>query len=156
MHPNAKLLHHLFTSLNKKDYEAMAHCYGENAHFRDIAFDLKGKNEIRSMWHMVCQTDIQCTFDVVAADDREGLVRLVDEYTFSDTGRCVRNSIESRFRFANGKILSQKDSCDPRAWAAMALGGGSGYIAGRLRFVRAWKARRKLEKFVSDHERRRA
>jgi hypothetical protein len=130
----------------------MGRCYDENACFRDIAFHLKGRKQICSMWHMICQGDIRCTFEVIAADDSEGVVRLLDEYTFTDTGRHVRNPIESRFRFARGKILSQSDACDSRAWATMALGGVSGYVAGRLRFVRAWKAHRKLAKFVREHE----
>src|SRR5262245_4378615 len=123
MHPNAKLLQNLFTSLNNKDYDSMGECYDESATFRDIAFDLKGRHQIRSMWHMICHGDICCTFEVFAADDSEGVVRLVDEYTFTDTGRRVRNPIESRFRFADGRIVSQTDACDARTWAAMALGG---------------------------------
>jgi hypothetical protein len=152
MHANAQLLDRLFKSLNENNYEDMGCCYDEKAWFRDIAFHLKGRKQIRSMWHMICQGDIQCTFEVIAADDSEGVVRLIDEYTFTDTGRHVRNPIESRFRFARGKIISQSDACDSRAWAAMALGGVSGYIAGRLRFVRALKAHGKLAKFVREHE----
>lgn len=152
MHANAQLLNRLFNSLNDKNFEDMACCYDENAWFRDIAFHLKGRKQIRSMWQMICQGDIRCTFEVIAADDSEGVVRLLDEYTFTGTGRHVRNAIESRFRFARGKIVSQSDACDSRAWAAMALGGISGYIAGRLRFVRAAKAHSKLAEFVRKHE----
>ncbi|HYP12472.1 MAG TPA: nuclear transport factor 2 family protein [Bryobacteraceae bacterium] len=151
MHANAILLDRLFSSLNNRDYEAMGRCYHDNASFRDIAFDLKGRQRIRSMWHMISQGDIRVTYEVVAADDHGGLVRLVAEYTFSDTGRRVRNPIESRFRFAEGKIVAQSDACDPRAWAAMALGGFAGYIAGRVRFFRSWKAHRKLRRFMQEH-----
>src|SRR6516225_5802373 len=36
------------------------------------------------------------------AAENDGCVRLVDEYTFSETGRRVRNPIESRFQFRDG------------------------------------------------------
>ena len=51
---------------------------------------------------MVCTGDISATFEVVHADDREGVVKLIDEYTFTETRRRVRNPIESRFRFETG------------------------------------------------------
>ncbi len=100
------------------------------------------------MWQMICSGDIRTTFEIVSADDREGVVTLVDEYTFSETGRRVRNPIESRFRFRDGLIAEHRDSCDPRAWAAAAIGGVVGFLAGRFRFLRAWKARGMLNTFV--------
>jgi ketosteroid isomerase-like protein len=148
MHPNKKLLQQLYESLNRHDAKAMAECYHSDATFQDIAFDLHGKNQIRAMWQMICSGDISATFEVVHADDREGVVKLIDEYTFTDTRRWVRNPIESRFRFQDGLIIEHRDLCDPRAWAAAALGGVTGFLAGRLRFLRAWKARAKLRPFL--------
>jgi ketosteroid isomerase-like protein len=151
MHPNARLLQRLFTALNEHDHKQMAKCYHPMATFHDIAFDLKGKKQIHAMWHMICSGDIRATFEVVRADDREGVVRVVDEYTFSDTKRPVRNSIESLFHFRDGLIADQGDSCDPRSWAAMALGGARGFLAGRFRFLRSRTAKQKLATFIHNH-----
>ena len=148
MHSNVALLQRLYTSLNQRAAGLMAECYHPAATFHDIAFDLKDKDEIRAMWEMICSGDISTTFEVVSADDREGVVQLVDEYTFRETGRKVRNPIESRFRFQDGLIIEHRDTCDARAWAAAALGGVSGFLAGRLHFLRAWKARAMLRPFL--------
>jgi hypothetical protein len=151
MHDNRKLLEHLYGGLNRHDYEAMANCYHPAARFRDIAFDLKGKDRISTMWRMICSGDIQATFEIVGADEASGIAKLVDEYTFTDTGRRVRNPIESRFRFRDGLIIEHLDSCDPRAWATAAVGGIGGFLAGRLRFLRAWKASAKLQRFIREN-----
>lgn len=148
MHSNGVLLQQLYSSLDCHNFEAMANCYHPEATFHDIAFDLEGKDRIREMWRMICIGDIRATFEVVRADDREGVVKLVDEYTFTDTGRRLRNSIESRFRFRDGLIIEHRDACDARAWASAALGGFTGFMAGRIRFLRAWTARAKLRRFV--------
>src|ERR1017187_3335819 len=156
MHPNMTLLRRLYDSLNRRDSNVMAACYHPAATFHDIAFDLKGKEQIHAMWRMICSGDVLATFNVVHADDHHGVVKLVDEYTFSETGRRVRNPIESRFRFRDGLIIEQRDSCDPRAWAAMAVGGLTGFLAGRFRFLRSWKARSMLRRFINETESARA
>jgi len=138
----------LYNSLNRHDYRAMTNCYHQEAGFRDIAFDLKGRDEICTMWQMICSGDIHLTFEIVSADESSAVAKLVDEYTFTDTGKRVRNPIESRFRFRDGLIIEHHDFCDPRAWAAAAVGGIGGFLAGRLRLVRAWKARAKLRRFI--------
>jgi len=147
MHPNADLLRKLYTSLNQHRYAGMAECYHREAIFHDIAFDLQGKDQIAVMWRMICSGDLRATFEVVRADDRSGMAEVVDEYTFAETGRRVRNPIESRFRFRDGLIIEHRDSCDARAWANAALGGFGGFLAGRLRFLRAWKANAMLRRF---------
>ena len=65
MHANAALLHRLFTALDHNDHPTMASCYHSAARFRDIAFDLRGRKQIHSMWHMICAGDIRATFEVV-------------------------------------------------------------------------------------------
>lgn len=151
MHTNGNLVEQLYNSLNRHDYLAMADCYHPAAHFRDIAFDLKGRDQISAMWQMICSGDIRATFEVISADEASASANLVDEYTFTDTGRRVRNAIESRFRFQDGLIIEHLDSCDPRAWAAAAVGGVGGFVAGRLRSVRAWKAHAKLQRFIQTN-----
>src|SRR3954451_14875955 len=158
MHGDAVLLQKLFTALNQHNDEAMAECYHPNAAFHDIAFDLRGKEQIHGMWQMICQgrSNIRATFTIVHADDKTGHVRVVEDYTFyaSDdsppsSGRKVHNVIDSRFRFRDGLIIKHRDFCDARAWGRMAIGGVAGFLAGRLRFLRSRKARQKLDGFLA-------
>jgi len=151
MHPNALLLQRLFSSLDQKDATAMTACYHADATFQDIAFRLRGKPEISDMWRMICTGDIHTTFEIIHADGQTGRVRVVDEYTFSETGRRVRNVIDSRFTFRDHLVVEQRDDCDPREWAAMAMGGVKGFLAGHIAPLRRFKARRKLQTFVAQH-----
>jgi hypothetical protein len=150
MHPNALLLQRLFSSLDRRDDQAMAACYHSAATFKDIAFDLHGKAEIHAMWQMICAGDIRATFEVVHADDRSGHVRVIDDYTFSETRRRVKNVIDSRFVFKDDLVIEHLDTCDPREWASMALGGFRGFLAGRVAPLRKFMAGRKLKQFVEQ------
>lgn len=158
MHANAALMNKLFTALGRRDHAAMASCYGDDAHFRDIAFSLRGKKRIHDMWRMICDGDSEIVvrdFEVIEADDHRGRARVVEHYTFHrrkdppDRRVPVDNAIVSSFHFENGRILSQDDDCDAKEWARQALGEGViGYLAGRIRLLRSLVARRKLAKFV--------
>ena len=149
-HANVALLRRLFASLQARDHKAMAECYAPRATFHDIAFDLDTREKIHAMWRMICETGVTVTIQHLDADDRVGHARIVDDYTFSDTGLRVVNPIESRFRFEEHKIVAQYDDCDPRRWAEQAFGGGlKGWVAGRFRLVRAWKARKKLRRYLT-------
>jgi ketosteroid isomerase-like protein len=146
----AAVVTHLFASLNRHDYKAMADCYHPDATFHDIAFDLHGKRQIAAMWQLVCAGDIRAAAELTRVDSAGAVAHVVDNYTFSDTGRHVRNVIESRFTFRDGLIAAQVDECDPKAWGAMALGGLQGVIAGRSRYLRNRKAMAKLKKYLVD------
>jgi ketosteroid isomerase-like protein len=157
MHANADLLQRLYTALDRHDHPTMAACYHPDARFRDIAFDLQGIKKIHSMWHMICDTDIHATFEVIDATDRYGRVKVVDTYTFGAKkdpprkGRPVRNVIESHFVFQDGRITDHQDFCDPKEWARLALGGPMGFLAGRIRFLRWLAATLKLKAFTNKH-----
>jgi ketosteroid isomerase-like protein len=135
----------------------MASCYHPDAEFRDIAFFLHTKKEIHSMWHMICEGDIRTSFELVHADDQEGRATLVDVYTFGASkvppkpGRPVRNVVDSNFRFREGLIVQHHDFCDARKWAASALGGPIGFLAGNIRLLRSLTATAKLAAFVDKH-----
>lgn len=155
MHANAALLTRLFTALDARDHAAMAACYHPKARFRDIAFDLEDR-AIGDMWRMICSGDIRVEIEHVEADDRTGLARIVDRYSFGRKKRPVVNRIESRFRFRNGRIVRQVDECDPQSWAEQALGKGPlGALAGRSRLLRCALARGKLALWVLRHPDRR-
>jgi hypothetical protein len=156
MHPNAARLQQLFTALDQHDHQTMASCYHPEASFRDIAFELRGKKQIQSMWHMICEGDIKAACESADANDRDGRATVVDSYTFGRSGpkeqwRPVRNVIESHFVFSDALILEQRDYCDARSWANQAIGGIKGLVAGRVRFLRARTAQEKLDAFVARH-----
>jgi len=165
MHPNAALLEKLFAALSEHDPLKMASCYHPKAHFRDIAFDLRGVDDIYDMWRMICreETKIKVKPELLEADDRAGRARLVEDYIFgapkddstdeNEKGVPVINRIESRFTFEDGLIKSQIDDCDPKAWADQAMKHHpiKAFLAGRIRFVRSNGARKKLRDFLRDN-----
>ena len=148
MHPNAGLLERFYEGISRRQPQVVADCYEPAATFYDIAFDLHGKREILAMWEMICSREITVFFDIVSVGDTEGVVRAVDKYNFSVTGRPVNNVMESRFRFKDGLIAQQVDSCDARVWAKQALGEVLGFLPGRLRFLRALTARHLLRPYL--------
>ncbi len=167
MHPNAALLSKLFAALGEHRPLAMASCYHPKAHFRDIAFDLRGVDDIYDMWRMICRPEVDLRIVdgslVVEADDRAGCAKLVEKYKFgaskgdstheNEKGVCVTNRIESRFTFEDGLIKSQIDDCDPKAWAEQAMKHHpiKAFLAGRIRLVRSNGARKKLREFLRDN-----
>jgi hypothetical protein len=146
----------LFMALNQHDHAAMADCYDEAATFFDIAFDLRCKRHIQAMWHMISHGDIRVTFKILESTGDIVRVNVIDEYTFSDTCRSVRNEIQSRLVFKAGRIVSHIDDCDPRRWAAMAFGGVKGLVVGRSRGLRQRGAHQKLKRFICTHSEYRA
>ena len=160
MHPNALLIERLFTALDRHDAAAMASCYRDDAvTFHDIAFHIVEKSRLYGMWRMICEGEsgIHVTIKSITADDREGEARIVDEYRFGRNtsrhkeGHPVVNEITSRFRFRDGLIEEQFDSCDEREWARQAMGGPVGWVAGRSRLLRALPANGKLKRFLRKH-----
>ena len=89
---------------------------------RPVFGELDG-DEVRAMWRMLCErgTDLVVTHSDVETDEY-GSARWVASYTFSATGRPVRNEIEARFRFADGLIAEHDDRFDLWKWTRQALG----------------------------------
>src|SRR5262245_17771207 len=156
-HPNALLVERLFAALNRHDAGAMAECYGADATFHDIAFDLRGNRRIHNMWRMICEgeSEIAVTVESIEANDRTGTARIVDSYQFGRSsrkpGRPVVNPITSQFVFKDGRIAEQVDHCDPRKWADMAIGGPRGWLAGRIGLLRSITANLKVFWFIARH-----
>lgn len=151
MHKNLLLIEKLFTSLDNHDHQSLADCYHSEAIFKDIAFDLHGRKQIHAMWHMICEGDIRVMLKAFDADEKTGKAELVDEYIFRDTGRLVKNKITSHFKFDNGLVVEQIDTCDAEDWAKQAFGGVGGFIAGNVGFLRCLAASRKFNKFIAGN-----
>jgi len=154
MHPHAELIHRLYSSLGAHDHAAMAACYHQDATFKDIAFHLQGREKIHDMWKFVTRPEphLTVTFEVGDADDHHVEARLIDHYTFTETGRTVDNAITSTFRFQDGLIIDHQDVCDPVSWANMAMTGPKAWLAGHARPVRALAANKKLQEFLLNQK----
>lgn len=157
MHPNEALLHRFYEAFDRRDGDAMAACYTADARFSDPVFpDLRGAR-VGAMWRMLClgAKDLEVTASRIRADDHRGSARWEATYTFSRTGRRVRNAVEASFVFRDGRIERHLDEFAFKAWAGQALGwvgrafGGSHQLRDRVRK----DAARRLERFAGPAER---
>jgi hypothetical protein len=148
MHTNAHLIEALYAAIRDGKPDATAGCYAADARFRDIAFNLNGRESILQMWRMVCSRGVKVTFDSVAADEQQGRGHWVASYTFSDTGRRVVNDIQSRFVFREGLIIDHRDDCNALAWAKQAYGFPKGLFVGLIGPLRRCGAQKKLKEFI--------
>jgi ketosteroid isomerase-like protein len=149
------LLEAYYACFARRDYRGMAACLHPAVSFKDPVFNLKGKG-VAAMWHMLCEggRDMSLTASGIKAGEGEGEARWVADYTFSATGRKVRNVVDSRFRFKDAKIFSQRDSFNFWRWSGQALG-WPGYLLGwmpRLQQNVQRRAGANLDKFILAHQ----
>ena len=123
-HPNTQLINRLYTSLAARDGAAMGAGYADDARFSDPVFRDLDAPGVRAMWAMLCSraTDLTVETSGIEADDTRGKARWIATYTFSKTGRRVRNVIDAEFEFRDGQIVRHTDTFDLWRWAGMALG----------------------------------
>lgn len=123
-HANAELIRRLYAALAAGDGAAMGACYADDARFSDPVFGDLDAAGVRAMWAMLCAraADLDVTVSDIEADDHRGRARWVATYTFSKTGRRVRNVIDAEYAFRNGRIVRHVDRFDLWRWAGMALG----------------------------------
>lgn len=123
-HANADLITRFYAALGERDAAAMGRCYADGARFSDPVFGKLDADGVRAMWGMLCAraSDLEVSVSDIEADDESGSARWIAVYTFSKTGRKVRNVIDARFEFANGKILRHADHFNLWRWAGMAMG----------------------------------
>jgi hypothetical protein len=105
------------------------------------------------MWRMLTSRadDLRIQLVEHEADEETGSARWVADYTFSQTGRPVRNDVRARFRFTDGLIAEHHDSFGFHAWARQALG-PSGLLLGWTPLVQGAvrkRARAGLDEFMA-------
>jgi len=152
---NADTITSFYEAFQHKDYEAMNACYHPSVRFSDPAFGDLESNEVRAMWHMLCEgsTDLVVTFSDISADDDQGRAHWEAAYTLPRSDRKIHNVIEAKFLFRDGLIYRHLDSFDMWKWTRMALGtpgtllGWSGPLKKKVRDT----AKRQLDRFISDH-----
>lgn len=121
----------------------MAACYAPDARFSDPVFpDLEGQ-EPGAMWRMLTRRadDLKIELLEHEADGDRGSARWVAHYTFTQTGRPVRNDVRASFRFAQGLIAEHRDDFDFHRWSRQALG-TPGLLLGWTPILRASVRRR--------------
>lgn len=135
-----------YDALARRDAETMAAMYAPDARFEDEVFRLHGE-EIGRMWRSLLgrAREFSVTYTLAQAAADRGSVEWTARYLFGGK-RPVVNVILSELRFANGRIVDQRDRFDFPRWAAQALG-TPGRLFGQFGWFRravAKKARRGL------------
>ena len=113
-----------YEAMKVRDYTAMASLYAVNAVFTDSVFPSLSGFEAGKMWEMLLRgaKDMELDYKILDHGKDKARVRWVARYTFSKTGRKVRNEVISTFELLDGKILTQRDRFHFRKWARQALG----------------------------------
>lgn len=134
---NQALLEGFYAAFARRDGEAMAAAYAPAATFSDPVFVGLRDGEPGAMWRMLTSRSADLAVELVSctADDATGKAHWIATYTFGQTGRKVVNDVRSSFRFADGKIVDQRDEFDFHRWAGQALG-LSGKVLGGTSLLR--------------------
>jgi ketosteroid isomerase-like protein len=150
---NAAVIRRLYGAMDAHDGEAMAECYAPDARFSDPVFpDLRGA-EPGAMWRMLTERSDDLAVDLVehGAEGDRGWARWIATYTFTQTGRPVRNDVRAAMHFRDGRIAEHHDSFDFYRWSRQALG-APGLLLGWTPVVRAAvrrRARESLDEFLA-------
>ena len=123
MNNHITLVETFYTAFQQRDYAGMNACYHPDIHFSDPVFGNLEGNQVKAMWHMLCERgkDLQVTFANVQANETTGSAHWEASYTFGK-GRKVHNIIDAAFEFQDGKIIKHQDTFDLWKWTRMALG----------------------------------
>ena len=121
---SAELVTQFYSARADRDGEAMAKCYGDGAVFEDPAFGVLTGRDPGDMWRMLCSsdTDLSVTHTIVEATSTSAVTKWVAEYTFTATGRPVRNEVTATLKIVDGKIVDHRDDFDFWKWSSQALG----------------------------------
>ena len=155
---NAELVARFYAAFAALDAATMAACYAPEVRFEDPVFQLKGKDEVMSMWSMLGAATRATSLDVwklewrdVEAEAHSGRAHWEAHYRFSATGRLVHNIIEAEFEFRDGLIVAQRDRFGFWRWSRQALG-APGWLLGWTPFLRSKvqaQAAANLQKFLA-------
>lgn len=144
-----------YTSLGKRDGEAMAACYHDDVVFEDPAFgELRGR-DAGDMWRMLCSrsVDLRVEHQILETTENTARTNWIANYTFTATGRQVRNDVVATMKLVDGKIIDHRDEFDFWKWSSQALGlpgklfGWSNALKSRVRKT----ARGNLRAFQASH-----
>lgn len=124
-----------YEAFARRDGDAMAAMYAQDAAFEDPVFRLQGA-DIGKMWISLARgaKDFSLQFTVAKAGAGTGVVEWTARYLFGGK-RPVVNVIVSEIEMVDGLIVRQTDTFDFPRWAAQALG-LPGLLFGRTAWLR--------------------
>jgi ketosteroid isomerase-like protein len=154
-HPNAELIARFYGALARRDAEGMIACYHARSTFNDPVFGELDHDGAAAMWRMLCARgkDLTAVARDIQASDTEGRAHCEATYTYTASGRFVRNRIDASFTFQEGRIFRHVDRFDLYRWMRQALG-VPGTLLGWIPMVQgALRARaaRQLAAYRSRH-----
>jgi len=154
MDQNKEVITQFYQAFQKRDWKTMQTFYHPLARFSDPVFPDLNSEEVKAMWHMLCENakEFSLQFSEVSAEGGQGKCRWDAWYNFSKTGRSVHNIIHADFRFKDGLIIEHHDSFNFWRWSQMALG-VSGTLLGWTPFLQhkvQSAAMKSLIKFKQD------
>lgn len=119
-----ELVSAFYEAMKARDYRTMASLYAINAVFSDPVFPSLSGFEAGKMWEMLLKSakDMEVEYKILDHGKDKAKVRWVANYTFSRTGRKVRNEVVSTFEILDGQILTQRDRFNFGKWSRQALG----------------------------------
>lgn len=124
MNHNEQIVSNFYMAFQNLDPENMVTHYADDIQFEDPAFGKLENNEAKNMWRMLCKnaTNLKITFSILSSEDKIVHAHWDAQYTFSATGRFVKNSIDATFTIENGKIINHLDQFDLWQWSKQAMG----------------------------------
>jgi ketosteroid isomerase-like protein len=151
---NAEVIARFFAAFAKRDWAGMIACYHPEVKFRDEVFSIKGKRAM-AMWRMLCEggKDLRVEASRISAQGDKVKAHWDAWYTFSATGRKVKNGIDAVFSVKDGLILSHRDEWSFWRWAAQALGPAGIFLGWmpRMQAIVQRKANANLDAFIAAH-----
>jgi len=123
-HPNAEVIARFYGALARRDAEGMIACYHARSTFNDPVFGELDHDGAADMWRMLCARgkDLTAVATGIEGSDAEGRAHCEATYTYTATGRFVRNRIDASFTFHEGRIFRHVDRFDLYRWMRQALG----------------------------------
>lgn len=125
MKPNEQILEEFYSGFAAANSDTMNSCYHPEVVFQDPVFGTLESTDARDMWEMLIaksQGSLSIKFSNVISNGKIGSVDWIANYTFSSTGRKVRNVIHAQFEFKDGLIYRHTDSFDLYHWSKQAFG----------------------------------
>jgi ketosteroid isomerase-like protein len=114
-----------YAAFAARDASAMGALYANTATFEDPGFGRLSAADARKMWRMLLKRgkDLTLTYTVKAGPTADlALAEWIATYTFSQTGRPVRNVIQAEMLVRDGLIERHIDRFDLWSWSRQALG----------------------------------
>lgn len=124
MHANAQLFHQFYTAMQQRDFDTLRTLYSSETTFTDEAYRNLNYTEVTGMWEMLLTRgkDLTITFEVSDSTETTVAGTWIATYTFTLTGKKVRNVISASMKISNGKIVAHRDRFDFYKWSRQAFG----------------------------------